>query len=86
MEAYLQVYINYKENNWARLLPGAEFVYNNAKDASMSHISFELNRSYHPRLSYKKDVDSYFKSWSADKIATVLYKLIFVYKDNPQYI
>ncbi len=35
----------------------AEFAYNNAKNASISHPSFELNCDFHPQASYKKDVD-----------------------------
>ena len=34
MEAYLRAFVNYKQNNWARLLPMVEFAYNNAKHAS----------------------------------------------------
>ena len=30
MEAYLQVFVNFKQNNWARLLLMAKFAYNNA--------------------------------------------------------
>lgn len=32
MEVYLQVFVNCKQNNWARFLPIAEFAYNNAKN------------------------------------------------------
>ena len=35
----------------------AEFVYNNAKNASTSHTPFDLNCGYHPRMSYKEEVD-----------------------------
>ncbi len=34
MEAYLRVFVNWKQDNWAKLLPMAEFAYNNAKNAS----------------------------------------------------
>ena len=53
MEAYLQVLINYEQNDWARLLPMAEFAYNNAKNASTGPTPFELNCGYHPCISYK---------------------------------
>ena len=43
MEAYLQAFVNFEQNNWARLLPMAEFAYNNAKNASTGYILFELN-------------------------------------------
>ena len=35
----------------------AEFAYNNAKNASFNHMSFELNFGYHLRMSYKEDID-----------------------------
>ena len=57
MEAYLRAFVNFKQNDWARLLPMAEFAYNNANNASTGHTPFELNCNYHPRMSYKEDVD-----------------------------
>ncbi len=66
MKAYLRLFVNYKQNNWARLLPIAEFAYNNAKNASISHTPFKLNCGYHPRISYEEDVDLHSKSKSAE--------------------
>ncbi len=57
IEAYLRAFVNFEQNDWARLLPMAEFAYNNAKNASMGHTPFELNCGFHPRASYKKDVN-----------------------------
>lgn len=37
----------------------AKFAYNNAKNASIGHILFELNCGYHLYISYNKDIDSY---------------------------
>ena len=34
IEAYLQAFVNYKQNDWAKLLPMAKFAYNNIKNAS----------------------------------------------------
>ena len=56
MEAYLRVFVNFEQNDWARLLLIAEFAYNNttynnAKNATTSYNSFELNYGYHPRVS-----------------------------------
>ena len=48
MKAYRQAFINFEQNDWARLLPMVEFVYNNAKNTSTGHTLFELNYSYHP--------------------------------------
>ena len=57
MEAYLWAFVNFEQNDWARLLLMAEFAYNNAKNASIGHIPFELNCGYHPWMSYKEDVN-----------------------------
>ena len=60
----------------------AEFAYNNAKNASTGHTPFELNCGYHPRMSYKDDVDSRSKSKSADKLLTKLRELMIVCRKN----
>ena len=57
MEAYLQAFVNFKQNNWARLLLMTEFAYNNAKNTSTGHMSFELNCGYFFRMSYKEEVN-----------------------------
>ena len=51
MDAYFWAFVNFEQNDWARLLPIAEFAYNNAKNASTGFTSFELNCGYHPRVS-----------------------------------
>ncbi len=43
MKAYLQAFVNFEQDHWARLLPIAEFAYNNVKNASTGHTPFELN-------------------------------------------
>ena len=78
IEAYLQAFVNFEQNDWVRLLPMAEFTYNNAKNASTDHIPFELNCGYYPRILYKEEVDSHSKSNSADKLSAELRELIFV--------
>ena len=52
MEAYLQDFVNFKQNDWAQLLSITEFAYNNAKNAGIGHITFELNYKYHPCITY----------------------------------
>ncbi len=56
----------------------AEFAYNNAKNASTSDTFFELNGSYHLRVSFKEDVDSRLRSRSVNKLAKELRELIEV--------
>ena len=82
MEAYLRVFVNFKQNDWARLLPMAEFAYNNAKNKSTSHTPFELNCGYHPRMSYEEEVNPHSKSKSVDELSAELKELIFVCREN----
>ena len=85
MKAYLQVFVNFEQNNWAKLLPMAEFAYNNAKNASTSYIPFKLNCDYHSRMSYKEKVNPRSKLKSADKLSAELRELMIVCQDNFYY-
>ena len=85
MEVYLQVFVNFKPNNWARLFPMAEFAYNNAKNISTNYKPHELNCGYYSHVSYKKDVDPYSKSKSADNLTNNLRELINIYQNNLQH-
>ena len=60
----------------------AEFAYNNAKNASTGHLPFELNCGYHPRMSYKVDINRWSKWKSVDKLAAELRELIVVCHKN----
>ena len=57
MKAYFWVFINFKQDDWVRLLPMAEFTCNNTKNAITSYMLFELNCGYHPWVLYKEDFD-----------------------------
>ena len=85
MEAYLRAFVNYEQDNWARLLPIAKFAYNNAKYASMRYTSFELNCRYYPYVSYEEDVDPCSRSKAADELTEELKKLMATYKENLQH-
>ena len=85
MEAYPWVFINFEQNDWAKLLPMAEFAYNNAKNASTGHTPFELNCDYHPWVSYKEDVNHHSQSKLADKLSAELRELIIVCRENLHY-
>jgi hypothetical protein len=50
LEQYLQIYCNYQQDNWAELLPLAEFAYNNALSTTMGISPFFANKGYHPNL------------------------------------
>ena len=60
----------------------AEFAYNNAKNASTGHTTFELNCGYHCRMSYEEDVDPCSQSKSADKLSAELRELMIICREN----
>ena len=78
IEVYLQAFVNFEQNDWAKLVPMAEFAYNKAKNASTGQTPFELNCGYHPRMSYEENVDPCSKSKSADKLSVKLKELMIV--------
>ena len=82
MEAYLWAFVNFKQNDWARLLPMAEFTYNNAKNASTGFTLFKLNCGYHPWVFYKEDINPCSKSRTAKKLSSKLWELITVCQQN----
>ncbi len=86
IEAYLRAFVNFEQDDWARLLPMAKFAYNNTKNTSTSHTPFELNCGYHPRAFYKQDVDPRSQSKSANELATELRKLMAVCRENLQHV
>jgi hypothetical protein len=51
LEQYLHVYCNYQQDNWADLLPIAEFAYNNALNSTTGISPFFANKGYHPNIS-----------------------------------
>src|SRR5260221_2969022 len=51
LEQYLQAYMNYQQDNWAPLLPLAEFTCNNAVSTTTGISPFFTNKGYHLRLS-----------------------------------
>ena len=63
----------------------AEFAYNNAKYTSMGYTPFKLNCGYHPRISYKEDVNPRSRSKAADELTKKLRNLIATYKENLQH-
>ena len=51
LEQYLQIYCNYQQDNWSKLLSLMEFVYNNALSATTGVSPFFANKGYHPNLT-----------------------------------
>ena len=74
--------MNRKQNDWARLLPMAEFAYNNAKNTSTGYTPFELNNGFHPRVSFKDDIDLCSRSCIADKLTKELRELMNICQQN----
>ena len=82
MEAYLRVFVNWKQNNWAPLLSIAKFIYNNAKNANTGHKLFELNFGYHLQVFFEDDIDLCSRSCSANELAKELKELINICQQN----
>ena len=51
LEQYLCVYCNYQQDNWSKLLPLAEFAYNNALSATTDVFLFFANKKYYPNIT-----------------------------------
>jgi len=51
LEQYLHVYCNYQQDNWSKLLPLAEFAYNNALSTTTGVSPFFANKGYHPNIT-----------------------------------
>ena len=60
LEQYLRIYCNYQQDNWSRLLPLAEFAYNNAPNVTTGVSPFFANKGYNPAISVypKQDLTS----------------------------
>ena len=53
MKHYLQAFVNYMQDNWAKWIPGAEFVTNNALSAITLTSPFLANFSQNPHLGFE---------------------------------
>ena len=56
LEQYLQIYCNYQQDNWAELLPLAEFSFNNSPSTTTSVSPFFANKGYHPDLAVNSKI------------------------------
>ena len=54
----------------------ANFIYNNAKNASTNYMSFELNYGYYPQVFFKDNINSCSKFHFANELAKKLRELI----------
>ena len=53
MKHYLQAFVNYMQDDWAKWIPGAEFAANNALSAITLASPFLVNSGQNPRLRFK---------------------------------
>jgi hypothetical protein len=50
LECYLRCYVNYEQNDWAMLLPSAEYAYNDSTNASTKASPFSMVYRFMPQL------------------------------------
>ena len=55
LEQYVRIFCNYQQDDWVKLLPVAEFVYNNSPNATTGISPFYANKGYNPRLAIEPD-------------------------------
>lgn len=53
LEQYLRCFTTYKQDNWAALLPLAQFAYNNSVNATTGVTPYYANYGFHPQLFTK---------------------------------
>jgi len=56
IKAYLRAYCNFEQNDWAEMLPMAEYAYNNSKHSATKITPFYANCGYEPRSSWPTEV------------------------------
>ena len=81
-KAYLQAFVNFEQNHWAKLFYIAKFAYNNTKNANTGHTLFKLNCNYHPYFFFEEDTNPRSQSKSADKLSAELQDLMIVCQEN----
>ena len=60
----------------------AKFAYNNAKNSSIGHTSFELNYWYYPQMFYKENINPRCNSKSTDELSSELQEPMTVCQEN----
>ena len=57
LKQYLQIYSTYQQDNWSKLLPLAEFLYNNAPSTTTRVSPSFANKGYHPNITVHLECD-----------------------------
>lgn len=55
LEAFLRHYVSHRQNDWAALLPLAEFAYNNRVQSSTGRSPFFTCYGYHPKMTISNE-------------------------------
>lgn len=66
LEQYLWAFINFQQDNWVQWLRKAKFAYNNTIHSSTKMTLFFALLGYHPRMSYKHNINKCSASKSAN--------------------
>jgi hypothetical protein len=72
LEQYLRVFCDYRQDDWNRLLPLAEFTYNNAQHTSTRVSPFLANYGFHPRCTLKVTVPTVGANPAAEEVVAKL--------------
>jgi transposase InsO family protein len=57
LEAYIRCYVNHQQDDWIKLLPGAEYAYNDSVHASTGMTPFEMCYKWKPELRFNPLVE-----------------------------
>ena len=52
LEQYLRIYVNHRQNNWAKWLATAEFTFNNKVHTATKMSPFQVNYKREPRMGF----------------------------------
>ena len=85
MKAYIKVFVNFEQNNWALVFFMMEITYNNAKNAKTGYTLFELNCGYYSCIFYKEYLNLCSKSKTAKELFSVFWELMTVCQQNFQH-
>ncbi len=58
VEQYLRAFVNYQQDDWAKLLPFAEFAYNNSVHSSTNLSPFFANYGFNPAIDFVPTTES----------------------------
>ncbi|SLM40158.1 hypothetical protein HCAG_06438 [Lasallia pustulata] len=54
LEAYFRIFVDKQQEDWAKLLPCAQFLYNNSMHAAMDKSPFQLNLERDPQIGLSR--------------------------------